>query len=309
MSCSPRPLPYLPCCFILICFAAVPIAQAQVQQATCTFKLFLLDRSSPSNPDFDGATGVNDWKTVVGEASDTFAQTPPFSTAFAHFFGGGTTYYSVPGAIRTRFNARNNKGVSVGTYRDASAADHSFMLQQSTLTAIVHPNERPNTTTVTGINKFSTTVGSFSSAPWGGTVRAFKRDSSGNFFSFSFPGSQTTMANGINDGGVIVGNYVAPGSVNGALAWHGFAYHNGQWVTVDYPGTNVDTFLFGISNSGVIIGEAEPIGPPIYFMYANGVFKKIDIPNSSATQVSGISAGGVITGTTDFNQGFTATCQ
>ena len=309
MSCSPRRLPYLTCCFILICVAAVPITQAQVQQASCTFKLFLLERSSPSNPRFDSGTGVNDWKTVVGEADDSYTQTPPFSKAFAHFFGGGTTYYSAPGAVRTRFNARNNHGVSVGTYKDASFADHSFMLQQSTLTAIVHPNERPNTTTVTGINKFNTTVGSFSSAPWGGITRAFKRDSSGNFFSFSFPGSQRTEANGINDNGVIVGSYVAPGTVNGALSNHGFIYHNGQWATLDYPGTNVDTFLLGISNSGVVLGEVEPLGPPIYFMYANGVFKQIDVPNSSFTQVSGISAGGVITGTTDFNQGFTATCQ
>jgi hypothetical protein len=71
----------------------------------------------------------------------------------------------------------------------------------------------------------------------------------------------------------------------------------------------VDTFLLGISNAGVIIGEAEPLGPPIYFIYVNGVFKQIDVPNSSFTQVSGISAGGVISGTTDFNQGFTGTCQ
>ena len=311
MSCSPRQRSHSlsQLTFVLICVAGVPIAQAQVQQASCTFKLFLLDRSSPGNPSFTGGTGVNDWKTVVGEANLNYTQTPPFSKAFVHYFGGGTIYYSAPGAVRTRFNARNNKGVSVGTYKDASFATHSFMLQQSTFTAIVHPNETPNTTMVTGINKFNTTVGSFSSAPWGGTIRAFKRYSSGKFVSFSFPGSQTTEASGINDNGLIVGSYVSPGAVNGALSWHGFAYHNGQWATVDYPGTTVDTFLLGISNAGVIIGEAEPLGPPIYFIYVNGVFRQIDVPNSSFTQVSGISAGGVISGTTDFNQGFTATCQ
>jgi hypothetical protein len=294
---------------ILICLAAVPIAQAQVQQASCSFKLFLLDRSSPSNPVFMGGTGVNDWKTVVGEAGFNFTQTPPFSKGFAHYFGGGTVYYSAPGAIRTRFNARNNKDLTVGIYTDSSQAKHSFMLQGGTLTPIVHPNAAPNTTMVQGINEFNTTVGSFSSVPWGGTVRAFKRYSSGKFVSFSLPGSQRTEANGINDNGVIAGSYVSPGAINGALSWHGFIYHNGQWATVDYPGNNVDTFLLGISNAGLIIGEVEPLGPPIYFMYANGVFKQIDVPNSSFTQVSGISAGGVISGTVDFNQGFTATCQ
>jgi hypothetical protein len=311
MSCSPRQRSYLPCfiSLILIRLAAVPLGQAQVQPAACTFKLFLLDRSSPSNPDFDGATGVNDWKTVVGEASDTYRQTPPFSKAFVHYLGAGTTYYSAPGAIRTRFNARNNKGVSIGIYTDSSAAKHSFMLQGDTLIPIVHPNAAPNTTMVQGLNKFNTTVGSFSSVPWGGTVRAFKRDNSGKFVTFSFPRSQRTEASGINDNGVIVGAYISPGAVNGALSNHGFIYHDGQWATLDYPGTVVDTFLLGISNAGVIIGEAEPLGPPIYFMYLNGIFKRIEVPNSSFTQVSGISANGVISGTVDFNQGFTAICQ
>jgi hypothetical protein len=310
MSCSPRQcsrwLSLLS--LVLICFAAVPFGQAQVQQASCTFSLFLLDRSSPSNPSFRGGTGVNDRKTVVGEAFLNYVQTPPFSKGFVHYFGGGSTYYSAPGAVQTRFNARNNNGVTVGTYKDASFADHSFVLQNATLTPIVHPNEKPNTTMVKGINKFNTTVGSFSSEPWGGTTRAFKRYSNGKFVSFSFPGSQRTEANGINDNGVIVGSYVSPGTVNGALAVNGFAYHNGQWATVAYPVTNADTTLLGISNAGVILAEVDSLGPPIYFMYANGVFKQIDVPNSSFTQVSGISAGGVISGTTDFNQGFTAIC-
>jgi hypothetical protein len=309
MSCSPRQCSRcLSLGLVLICVAAVPIAQAQVQQASCTFNLFLLDRTSPSNPSFDGATGVNDLKTVVGEADLIYAQTLPFSKAFVHRFGGGTTYYSAPGAFRTRFNARNNNGVTVGTYKD-SIGDHSFLLQNATLTPIVHPNEKPNTTMVMGINKFNTSVGSFSSAPWGGTIRAFRRDSSGKFVSFSFPKSQRTVANGINDNGMIVGSYVVPGSVNGALVVKGFAYHNGQWATVAYPVTNADTTLLGISNAGVILAEVDSLGPPLYFMYVNGVFKQIDVPNSSFTQVSGISASGVISGTTDFNQGFTAICQ
>src|SRR5258708_6560418 len=167
MSCSPRQLRHLPCLIglILICLAAVPIAQAQVQQASCSFKLFLLDGSSPSNPVFMGGTGVNDWKTVVGEAGFNYTQTPPFSKGFAHYFGRGTIYYSAPGAIRTRFNGGNNKGVTVGIYTDSSQAKHSFMLIGCTLTPIVHPNAAPHTTILQGINKLNITLVIFSSVP------------------------------------------------------------------------------------------------------------------------------------------------
>jgi hypothetical protein len=277
-----------------------PVGQAQVQQASCTFTLFLLEPSSPSNPSFNinNGTGVNDWKTVVGEAYFNFTQTPPFSKGFIHYAGGGTSYYSAPGAIRTRFSARNNKGVTAGVYADSSNAEHSFILQGSTLTPIVHPSSFPNTTMVQGINNFNTTVGTYSSVGWGGAARGFKRYSNGKFVSFSYPGAQGTGPAGINDSGVIVGR--ADG--------HGFLYHNGQWATLDYPGAS-GTQLLGISNAGVIIGVAySSVGSPVNFMYANGIFKSIDIPNSSLTQVWGISASGVITGTADFNQGFTAIC-
>lgn len=303
MPYSARSLYHALCLFtrIVICLAVVSVGQAQVQQASCRFTLFLLEPSSPSNPSFNinDGIGVNDWKTVVGGAYFNFTQTPPFSKGFIHYAGGGTSYYSAPGAIGTRFSARNNKGVTAGVYVDASNANHSFILQGSTLTPIVHPNSFPNTTMVRGINNFNTTVGTYSSVGWGGATRGFKRYSNGKFVSFSFPGAQGTEPAGINDSGVIVGR--ADG--------HGFIYHNGQWATLDYPGSSGATLL-GISNAGVIVGiGSPPLGPLVYFMYANGTFKTIDIPNSSLTQVWGISASGVITGTVDFNQGFTAICQ
>ncbi len=285
--------------FIVICLVTVQIGQAQVQQASCKFTLFLLEPSSPSNPSFSNGTGVNDWKTVVGEAFFNFTQTPPFSKGFIHYAGGGTSYFSAPGAIRTGFHARNDMGVSVGVYADASQANHSFILQGSTLTPIVHPNSFPNTTLVQGINKYNTTVGTYSSVGWGGAIRGFKRYSNGKFVSFSYPGAQATEPAGINDSGFIVGT----------ASGHGVIYHSGQWATLDYPGGS-GTRLLGISNAGVIVGVGSPlIGPLVNFMYANGTFKSIDIPNSSLTQVWGISAGGIITGTVDFNQGFTAICQ
>lgn len=78
---------------------------------------------------------------------------------------------------------------------------------------------------------------------------------------------------------------------------HGFIYHGGTWAKGVFPQSpSVNgTQLFGISNNNVIVGQAGS-SPPISFLYANGVFKIILAPNSSNTQVTGISPDGLITG-------------
>ena len=45
------------------------------------------------------------------------------------------------------------------------------------------------------------------------------------------------------------------------------------------------------------------------YLYANGKFKLINIPNSVMTEVDGMAPGGLISGRTAYLYGFTATCQ
>jgi hypothetical protein len=97
---------------------------------------------------------------------------------------------------------------------------------------------------------------------------------------------------------------------------HGFIYHNGQWATLDYPNTT-GTELYGISNSGVIIGLDHSLEQGRAFLYENGTFKVIDVPDSYYTHALGISPGGIITGNARLNasnsnngvlDGFTGKC-
>jgi len=71
--------------------------------------------------------------------------------------------------------------------------------------------------------------------------------------------------------------------------------------------------VVGISNNNVVVGFNTSNEPYISFLYANGAFKVISVPNSFSTNVSGISANGVITGNVVYNSGsagaFTATCK
>ena len=291
------------------CLWMVPIAQAQIQQASCTFKLVRSTSSDSAHP-YCGGLGVNDWGTVVGEAWFDGAQGPPYSTACARYSGGGTSYYTPSGAARSKFYARNNKGVSVGYSADGAPtfAEHSFMLQGSTFTLISDPKAIPSATYALGINNHNSIVGWYLDQATG-RKRGFKRYSNGSYNDINYPGKNSwgrleTIPQGINDSGVIVGTY-ADESNNS----RGFIFYNGQWATLDYPSASlIYTEVYGISNAGVIVG----LGQNHAFMYANGTFKNISVPNSDSTRVLGISADGLIVGFADFggpSSGFTATCQ
>jgi len=295
---------------IIIAWSVVPIAQAQVQQAACTFNFFLLTPADPNNP-VGYVQGVNDWGTVVGSAD--FGTT---TKAFTHYSGGGLSYWLPSGAAFSGFVARNNKGVSAGWYTDFSGQSHAFLLKGSTLTPVVDPKASPSSgsTVIKGINNWNSAVGSYSGTD--GKSHSFKRYSNGNFIDLpNYPyaiihwGSSTSAA-AINDNGVIVGYYTDGTKIRSGTKWvQGFIYRNGQWATLDYPDPNTtQTWLVGISNAGVIVGYAD-FGP---FLYANGAFKLIQAPNATYTYVAGIAPGGLISGyagLSDGVHGFTATCK
>ena len=298
-------------CFCVIAgvsLSAIPLTQAQVQQAACTFNYFLLNPADPNNPSVY-VQGVNDWGTVVGIAD--FGTT---TKAFAHYPGGSQSYWLPSGAVSSWFVARNNKGVTAGGYTDSSGQPHTFLLKGSSVTQIVDPKALPGSTVIHGINNWNSAVGVYSGSD--GKGHSFKRYSNGSFidlpeypYAVSHWGHSTTAA-AINDSGVIVG-YYADGTLirSGTKYVQGFIYRSGQWATLDYPDPNTtQTWLVGISNAGVIVGYAD-FGP---FLYANGTFKLIQAPNATFTYVYGIApGGGLIAGHAVFSDGihgFTATC-
>ena len=273
---------------------AVPIVllsavNAQTQ-AKCTFHLF----KTPDIP-----LGVNDYGTGVGAARAT-------SKGFVRYSNGTVSYFQAPNAQTTFFTARNNAGVTVGGYSLPSQVTPvpgaGLILNGSKFTSIKYPNAV--STWLTGINKYNTTVGVAVDSNY--QSHAFKRYSNGSLVTLQYPGAQDTWPRAINDHGTIVGT----------AAGHGFIYHGGTWAKVVFPhtGTSINgTALLGISNNNVIVGQAFS-SPPTSFLYTNGVFKIILAPNSSNTQVQGISGDGLITGIAFINgvntgSGFLATCQ
>lgn len=286
----------------MVLFALPALSQTQ---ASCTFKIFQL-AADPMNPTLNEAFGVNDYGTVVGQATFPYPA-PPFD-GFIRYSNGGVKYYLAPKSFSTLFRGRNDGGVSVGTYSTQGTASiaKGFVLSGSTFTSIVHPKSVLGTT-LTGINKFNSIVGWYLDAAE--NAHGFKRYSNGGLTGINYPGAQATYANAINDAGTIVGSYTAS---NGTL--HGFIYHGNQWATLDYPNTT-GTELFGISNTGVILGLDHSLEQGRAFMYTSGGFKTIAVPGAFSTQANGIAPGGqLITGTTNLTgdqtgwRGFTASC-
>jgi hypothetical protein len=65
---------------------------------------------------------------------------------------------------------------------------------------------------------------------------------------------------------------------------------------VDYPAGTGTTQVTGISNSNLVIGFSTSQEPYIPFIYINGTFKIISVPNASHISALGVSANGAITG-------------
>ncbi|HXU16107.1 MAG TPA: hypothetical protein VN708_13335 [Terriglobales bacterium] len=272
-----------------VLLAMASVAQAQTQ-ASCTFTM--LDLPGPS-------TSINDFGTIVGGAG---------TKGYIRYAGGGVTYYSVPSASSTSFNDRNNNGVSVGTYLSpGSQLPKGFMLDGSTPTSVVPPGATQGTY-IGRINKWSSIIGYYGTAQ----LHGFKRYSNGSFITLDFPGAASTTPTGQNDNGMVVGSVVG---LKGSVAVNGFVYYKGQWATLNYPNA-VITEPWGISNSGAIIGNAElfGMGAKVPFLYQNGTFKFISVPNAQAnsTFVWGISSRqGIILGTVSLSTGgksFIAKC-
>lgn len=283
-------------CWILLAMALA--AQAQTK-ASCTFNFF--SPTTPfklpdGTPVFIDPVGINDFGTIVGHTS------PPTAHRGLIRFANGT----VTAVKGTKFlMARNDRGTSVGL-------DWKFrgvLVHGTTVTPIILDVNNAGVDPF-GINKWSTVVGFYVNPDLHG-IHGFKRQNNGTTHTLDFPGALGTQPNSINDNGAVVGYYNAP---DGSL--HGFIFHNGHWATLDYPHAS-DTFLVGITNTGKIIGNAFLPGPPFRiqpFLYENGTFKVISVPNSGSTSslMSVSPKQGLILGVKDNIPGdpaFIAQCQ
>ncbi len=108
--------------------------------------------------------------------------------------------------------------------------------------------------------------------------------SGGQFTAISVPGASFTIPLGINDQGQIVGYYQI------AFGHHrGFLFDGQTYTDIQYPGS-LSSIAHGINNAGQIVGSYTSMGFLHAFLLTNGVYTKIDPPE---TDFDGVWANGI----------------
>jgi len=284
-------------CWILLAMALA--AQAQTQ-ASCTFQFF--SPTTPfklhnGKPVFIEPLGINDFGRIVGYAS------PGTVHGLIRWPNGSVTRVKETSFLR----GDNDHNTSVGE----DVTDQGIVLNGSTITPIVLDVNNGGVSEAKGINNSGTIIGRYQPPNHNG-AHGFKRFNNGTTHTLDFPGAMpgTTEPYGINDNGIVVGLYEAPDA-----SVHGFIFNKGQWATLDYPHASF-TVLVGITNDGRIIGTADTVNfSTKQFLYENGTFKVISVPNLNPGTGGLLSISpkrGLILGVTTANAGdpaFIAQCQ
>ncbi len=145
------------------------------------------------------------------------------------------------------------------------------------------------------VNRFDTVVGEYlDDASF--QVFAFHWNG-GHFINYQFPDSRSTLFNGVNDSGLVVGAYESPAHFVHAITWK-----SGTVTRIDKPGA-ADTRAMGINNSGTIVGafRNKHKGPFHGFVKMGSSWTQLDFPGSTFTEANAISDTGVVVG--DFSDG------
>ena len=166
----------------------------------------------------------------------------------------------------------------------------STALAQTTASCAYTVFQYPGATSTAalGINHYNTVVGTASIGI--GPQFGFIRWPNGTFSKVNIPGSASTVLQGRNDNGDMVGFYTA------ANAMHGFIIKGNTTQMVNFPGQSF-TALLSINNYGSTVGFVDTSNAQDGLKrWANGSFVKIQYPKSTATEATGINDSGVIVG-------------
>jgi uncharacterized membrane protein len=164
------------------------------------------------------------------------------------------------------------------------------------------PGTPVTNTTVNGISPRSNIlVGSFQEIP---STKGFVLRN-GKFQIVDHPVATSlsfTVASDVNDFGLVIG-YYADFVIPVVPPVHGFAFLNGNFTPIDFPG-GVDTYPIGINNFGQVVGKIQDSRCDGIFALCNrrgfplshGQFTAIEFPGAAATYAQGINNRGVVVG-------------
>jgi hypothetical protein len=178
-----------------------------------------------------------------------------------------------------------------------STSTNSYLYNPFTKASATLPNDpdaQPLTTVFAGLNDTGILVGNYEPTTLG-TYQSLASNGS-IFLNITPPASLNTdfsAAFGINNLNQVVGTWEVQSDHE-----QGYLLSGGTYTTINDPG--YDTELYGINNSGEIIGVNYPVGPdPVVtgFSYQGGVFTPLTVAGFSNIAPSAINDSGEIVGT------------
>jgi len=173
---------------------------------------------------------------------------------------------------------------------------HGFLESGGSFTTIDFPGAQ--WTYVTGINDGGQVVGTcyMPAKDYYGDITYVPHgflESGGSFTTIDVPYATTTLANGINDDGQVVGEYYWPYSDHNGF--RGFLESGGSFTTIDANGAS-ETDVCGINDGGQVVGYYSPFPYEHGFLESGGSLTAIDFPGAYETSATGINDAGLVVG-------------
>lgn len=213
-----------------------------------------------------------------------FFQLPsPWIPPYLIYFGGIDRWGSQVGIAQWNGGGPQGGPVLYGFVRYGGGGFKTYLVPNSSFTFF------------TRRNKFGATVGYYgdsSSTRQHGLIY-----SNSGTVTIDYPGAFWTILSGINNWGTMVGYHYD--GAGGAGYPDGFKLKNGKFTRIHYLNSLL-TVPYAINLYGTIVGFYwdNPNFGQHGFVRENGVYKKLDYPNSSASQMilSDINASGTVVG-------------
>jgi uncharacterized membrane protein len=272
-----------------MCAALVSLEICTAQQAFATSYSFSIF-DAPGYTNATVALGINDSGQVVGTVGNGQFGTYPDVHAFVKD-GSSYTFFDVPGSgTTTEPHGINSTGQVVGLYVDTTPSRLGFLKDGTTYTAISVPGGT-GYNEANDINNVGQIVGSFFDTA--GIRQGFQKDGE-VYTTLKVPGAVSTVPNGINDGGEVVGS-----SSRGAFLKSGETY-----TSLIVPGyLSSSTFAFGINDTDVIVGQVTDGSYYHGFVKDASGYTIFDVPGAVDTFPRGINSSGQIVGYLDESDG------
>ncbi|MBR7839274.1 hypothetical protein KDL01_38795 [Actinospica durhamensis] len=207
------------------------------------------------------------------------------------FSGGAMTDLGTLGGQDSAATAVNAAGTLVGSADTAAGYSHAFVEVGGTMTDLGTLDGAAASSEALAINSSGQVAGWSTAA--GATGNHAILDVNGTMTDLgTIDGGTSSVANGINDAGVVIGN-----SDTSSSDERGFVYQDGKITDVGTLG-GPNSSVNAINDGGVVTGSSQDAADVSHpFIYANGIMTSLGTYNIDTTPQA-INDAGVIVGTT-----------